>query len=150
MPKKKHKVDENGLTSADRIFCQEYVDNGNNATQAYLVSHPRVTTKTANTNSLKLLSKAVIQAGVKRCEEKALYAAGVNRGKIIQRLALRAFCKEKIKHSEYGEQAALDKLCKIMKLYDPNELPPLPDGSDKSGNLGVVIYLPKNTRIKCA
>lgn len=48
------------FTDKNRAFCDEYLKNGGNGTQAYLVAYTGVTYNTAHSNSVKLLQKASV------------------------------------------------------------------------------------------
>jgi len=94
MPRKKNNlIDESGLTPVEKVFASEYLDNGNNGTQAYLKAHPEVTKHAASTCAGRLLAKVAIQRYIKELEQKALYAAGVSREKVISEISCYAFQK---------------------------------------------------------
>ena len=70
-----------------KLFANEYIANGQNATQAYLKAYPDVTEETARVNGSKLLTntniRAYIDAELKKIEEKAI----LSRDEILRLLA---------------------------------------------------------------
>lgn len=48
------------FTDKNRMFCNEYIKNGGNGTQAYLIAYTGVTYGTAQTESSKLLLKPLV------------------------------------------------------------------------------------------
>ena len=71
-----------------KLFCNEYISNGQNATQAYLVAYPSCTDpESARRLGSKLLTKldvrAYIDTELKKIEEKAI----LSRDEILRLLA---------------------------------------------------------------
>ena len=58
------------MNNATKIFCQEYVKNGNNGTQAYMKAHPKCTEETARRNASKLLTKTDVQQYIEKLQNK--------------------------------------------------------------------------------
>jgi len=83
----KRKESEMELNTKELIFANEYIANGQNATQAYLKAYPDVTEETARVNGSKLLTntniRAYIDAELKKIEEKAI----LSRDEILRLLA---------------------------------------------------------------
>ena len=70
-----------------KLFANEYISNGQNATQAYLKAYPDASYETANVEGSKFLRKpsirAYIEAELKKIEEKAI----LSRDEILRLLA---------------------------------------------------------------
>jgi len=83
----KRKESEMELNTKELIFANEYIANGQNATQAYLKAFPGVTYGTARAEGSKLSAKpsirAYIDAELKKIEEKAI----LSRDEILRLLA---------------------------------------------------------------
>ena len=58
------------MNNATKLFCQEYVKNGMNGTQAYMKAHPKCTEETARRNASKLLTKTDVQQYIKELQGK--------------------------------------------------------------------------------
>lgn len=64
-------MQEEKLNNNQIIFCQEYVDNGLNGTQAYLKAYKSCKKEeTARVNASRLLTKANIQKYIRELQEK--------------------------------------------------------------------------------
>lgn len=59
------------LNNKQKIFCREYVKNGNNGTQAYMKAYPNCSEETARRNASKLLTNTDIQNYIKELQDKA-------------------------------------------------------------------------------
>ena len=53
---------ESGLASAQHTFALAFLENGFNATRAYLVAHPKATYKTARMEGSRTLARPCIRA----------------------------------------------------------------------------------------
>lgn len=58
------RLSRNQLSSSDLIFVNAYMQNGQNATRAYMQVHPKAKVTTASTESIKLLGKPWIKAEI--------------------------------------------------------------------------------------
>lgn len=88
------------LNDAQRLFCQRYVENGQNGTQAYRDAYPRVSPGTARTGAAELLAKPHVAAHVAQLRrlywaDKAMEAdEAVGRVAAIARASIRDFWGE--------------------------------------------------------
>lgn len=58
------------LNNKQKIFCREYVKNGNNATQAYMKAYPDSSEKSAKDNASRLIAKDSIQNYIQELQGK--------------------------------------------------------------------------------
>jgi hypothetical protein len=66
------KVLNKELTDVQDAFCKEYLNNGFNATQAYLTVKPNVTNRSAGVNASKLLGKYEVQKHLQQLQHKSI------------------------------------------------------------------------------
>lgn len=128
-----------GLSNIQRTFCEEYVKNGNNGTQAYLNAYKSCKTeKTAGVNASRLLGNARIQEYIKELqeelkkkaimssEERMIWLTKVLNGEIKEKVAVQHENREtgeiKMIETDFPAQlkiklAALDTLNKMTGEY---------------------------------
>lgn len=58
------------MNNNQKIFCREYVKNGNNGTQAYMKAYKNCTKETARRNASDLLTKTDVQEYIKELQDK--------------------------------------------------------------------------------
>lgn len=104
------------LTAKQRAFCEEYVKNGYNATQAYLLAYECEYT-TANTEGGRLLKKPHVRAYVNELQKQAFDAAAINAERIALKLAEIAFAaKDDECYAANAQLKALDLLQKQLGI----------------------------------
>lgn len=87
------------LSNQQRKFCEEYVNNGNNGTQAYLKAYKTCKKEnTAKVNASRLLTKANVieyieelqeelkKKAIMTAEERLIWLTGVVQGKIKEKV----------------------------------------------------------------
>lgn len=100
------------LTQKQRAFCEEYVVNGYNATQAYLTAYG-CEYKTANVEGPRLAKKPHIRAYVNQLQKEAFDAACINAERIAMKLAEIAFASGDDEY--YGANSQLKALDLLQK-----------------------------------
>lgn len=130
------------LSNQQRTFCEEYVKNGSNATQAYLIAYKSCKTeKTAGVNASRLLGNARVQDYIKElqeelkekaimsAEERMIWLTKVLNGEIKEKVAVQHENREtgeiKMIETDFPAQlkiklAALDTLNKMTGEYVTN------------------------------
>lgn len=84
-PMKEQKRDKKAMTPARIRFCEEYVQNGGNATRAYLAAYPRVTKDvTAKADGYNLLRDPSIQEHIAYLQEDLRRHSEVTRQEVLQ------------------------------------------------------------------
>ena len=79
--------DEYGLTPKQRAFADEYILNGGNGTQAYLKTYKNIkNVETAQANSSRLLSNAMVARYIREKTEMTLLERGLLAHKAINHL----------------------------------------------------------------
>lgn len=123
-------VDEFGLNSRERNFADEYIANGNNATQAYLKIYPTSGEANAANKGSAWVRKGEILNYIKIKTKERLDASELKSSDIIDRLIDIAFGRpiigyskqtdkltgEVIKHIEYESTAPIDEQIKALEL----------------------------------
>lgn len=82
------------LTKKQKVFCEEYVANGCNATQAYLAAFD-AEYSTANNSGHKLLRKPEVKEYITELQKEAFSAACINAERVALKLAKIAFADKK-------------------------------------------------------
>ena len=59
------------LNNKQKVFCREYVKNGNNGTQAYMKAYPDASEESARRLASQLLTNIDIQNYIKELQDKA-------------------------------------------------------------------------------
>lgn len=104
------------LTHKQRAFCEEYVRNGYNATQAYLVAYD-AEYKCANCEGPRLLKKPHIREYVAELQKQAFDAAAISAERIALKLAEIAFAaKDDENYAATAQLKALDLLQKQLGI----------------------------------
>ena len=111
-----------------QLFCDEYLSNGLNGTQAYLSVYKSVKSEEgARVNASKLLTNTNVAAYLSAVQEKSAKKAEVTRDMIIERLNKRSqlvqeiqelACKDKLTSDE---QSKLIRLQMVIKTSDANK-----------------------------
>lgn len=104
-----------GLTLKQERFCQAYVANGGNATEAYRTAYDcsTMTDKSVNEVAARLPKEVKIASRVKELEAWALEAAGVTPERIVRQYAKWAFGDKR----DLVAKGAADSLAKIAGLF---------------------------------
>lgn len=114
----KAKNPETGLTGNEELFCQEYIRNGYNATQAYLTVYDCEYT-TANGRAHTILKKPEAKAYVYKLQQEAFEQKAINAERIALRLAEIAFAeKTDPNYNASAQLKALDLLQKQLGLQN--------------------------------
>lgn len=58
------------LKKEHKIFCQEYIKNGNNGTQAYMIAYPSSNKENARRRASELVTKSDVQEYIKELQGK--------------------------------------------------------------------------------
>lgn len=74
------------MKDSHKRFADEYLVNGMNATQAYLVAYPNASERTAGENGFKLLKNAEISDYIKQKQEETSINLNVSKERLIQDL----------------------------------------------------------------
>ena len=100
------------LTAKQRAFCEEYVRNGYNATQAYLKVY-ECDKDTAPAGGCRLLKKPHVKEYVKELQKEIFEAACINGERIALKLAEIAFASGDNEY--YGASSQLKALDLLQK-----------------------------------
>lgn len=100
------------LTIKQRKFCEEYVKNGYNATQAYLAAY-ECAYNTANVEGGRLLKKKHVRDYVSELQKEAFDAAAISAERIALKLAEIAFAPGD--DENYGASSQLKALDLLQK-----------------------------------
>lgn len=103
---------ETKLTAKQMAFCEEYVSNGYNATQAYLKAYD-CEYKTANVEGGRLLKKPHVKEYVVALQKEAFEASCINAERVALKLAEIAFASGD--DENYGAAAQLKALDLLQK-----------------------------------
>lgn len=82
-----------GLTVQQSKFCEEYVANGYNATQAYMASY-NATYETANKNAWKILKMDAAQNYIVHIQKDRVKALNISAERILEELSTIAFAEK--------------------------------------------------------
>lgn len=58
------------MNNQQKVFCREYVKNGNNGTKAYMIAYPNSSEKSAKDNASRLIAKDSIQKYIEQLQSK--------------------------------------------------------------------------------
>lgn len=105
-------ADFDKLTQKQRAFCEEYVRNGYNATQAYLTAYG-CSYDCANAEAHKVLRKPHVRAYVEELQKQAFAAAAITAERIAMKLAEIAFAPGN--DENYGATSQLKALDLLQK-----------------------------------
>lgn len=105
----------NKLTNKYEMFCHEYVNNGFNATDAYLVINPKSTRANAANTGYRLLQREDVASYVKELCDIKFKALDITGDKIVTKLAEIAFSPKGDEY--YGASAQLKALEQLLKVY---------------------------------
>lgn len=100
------------LNAKQRAFCEEYVRNGYNATQAYLAVY-ECDKDTAPAGGCRLLKKPHIKEYVRELQKEIFEAAAINGERIALKLAEIAFAGKDDEY--YGANSQLKALDLLQK-----------------------------------
>lgn len=105
------------LTVRQKKFCEEYVSNGCNITQAYLSAFETENSNTAKGNGRKLLNKPEILQYIKELQNQMFTVACITPERIALQLAEIAFSnKEDSIYNVTAKLKALDLLQKQLNI----------------------------------
>lgn len=114
----KAKNPETGLTLNEENFCQEYINNGYNGTQAYLTVYD-CEYSTANARAHQILSKPEAKAYIYNLQQEVFEQKAINAERIALRLAEIAFAeKNDPNYNATAQLKALDLLQKQLGLQN--------------------------------
>lgn len=99
------------LTKKEKIFCEEYVANGGNATRAYLTAYD-CEYSTANSQGYRFLKKDGIREYITALQKEAFDAACISAERVALRLAEIAFAD---KDDEYYSISAQLKGLELLQ-----------------------------------
>lgn len=109
------------LPPKHRIILEEYLKNGFNGTEAYLVAYPDVNRNTAKTNGSKVIKHPLVQAEIMKYQMNNKKKNDIEISYIIENLM------EIVESSKLDDKVdrisilkALDQLSKISGLYVTN------------------------------
>lgn len=104
------------LNAKQRAFCEEYVRNGYNATQAYIFAY-ECNYETANAVSCRLMKKPHVREYIKELQKEAFDAAAISAERIALKLAEIAFAEKDDEYYAANSQLkALDLLQKQLGI----------------------------------
>ena len=105
------------LTHKQMRFCEEYIKNGGNATQAYLTAYDSESPKSANIDSCRLMKREDIQQQIERLRkpvEKAVVRRIMNEREYKKKLI-----QERIEECvARGDDAAIARYIEIWNKMD--------------------------------
>ena len=105
-----------GLTKKEKAFAEEYVQNGGNATQAYLAAY-ECCYDTAHKEGYRVLKRPAVREYVTQLQKDAYAAACINAERVALKLAEIAFAdKEDEAYGPSSQLKALDLLQKQLGL----------------------------------
>ena len=104
----KHKINDNSIA-----FCNEYVANGYNAVQAYVVAYPKSSFESAKGNANRLLRTPEIKEYIKELQRERFEALNISSDRIAVKLADIAFAGRK--DEDYPVSAQLKALELLQK-----------------------------------
>lgn len=79
------------LTKKEKAFCEEYISNGYNATQAYLKAYEGCAYETAHSQGCKVARKPHIKEYVLALQKEAFSAACITAERVALKLGSIAF-----------------------------------------------------------
>lgn len=100
------------LTAKQKAFCEEYVKNGYNATQAYLTAYGGQY-HVANASGCVLLKKPHVKAYIKEIQKQQFEAACITAERVALKLADIAFAEKG--DSDYNTSSQLKALDLLQK-----------------------------------
>lgn len=104
------------LTKKEKAFCEEYVLNGGNATEAYLKAY-QCAYSTAHSTGCRLLKKPLVNDYITELQKEAFKAACITAERVALKLADIAFAaKEDKEYNANSQLKALDLLQKQLGL----------------------------------
>lgn len=106
------------LNPNSMAFCQEYVANGYNATEAYVVAYPKSSRKSASGNACTLLKKPEIKEYIKEIQRERFEALNICAERIACELADLAFSEFDDNNTATSKLKALDLLQKQLGLQN--------------------------------
>lgn len=107
-----------GITYNEMEFCKEYINNGYNATQAYLTVY-QCEYNTANARAHRILKKPEVRQYIQDLQKDAFDEASINAERIALKLAEIAFAGKTDEHYTPAAQLkALDLLQKQLSLQN--------------------------------
>ena len=105
------------LTKKEKAFCEEYIANGYNATQAYLKAYEGCAYETAHSQGCRVARKPHIKEYILELQKEAFAAACINAERVALRLSEIAFAdKEDEIYNITAQLKALDLLQKQLGL----------------------------------
>lgn len=107
----KHKINANSIA-----FCNEYVANGYNAVQAYVIAYPKSSLESAKGNANRLLRTPEIKEYIKELQRERFEALNISAERIACELAAMAFSDFDDNNNATSKLKALDLLQKQMGL----------------------------------
>lgn len=110
------------INTKQQDFIMEYISNGFNAQQAYLVAYPNSTIKTAKTNAYRLLGNEEIKAEIERQVKMIFEEKYIKADRVIMEIADIAFApKGDEDYPSPVKLKALELLMKHMGLMEKQE-----------------------------
>lgn len=108
------------LTKKEKAFCEEYIQNGYNATQAYLAAYGG-TYDTANSTGHRKLKKPEIKAYIEQLQKEAFEAACITAERVALKLSEIAFAaKGDDYYNATAQLKALDLIQKQLGIQTQN------------------------------
>lgn len=113
--------DEYGLTSHQRAFADEYINNKGNATKAYLIAYPNIKKEsTASSNGSKLLRNTKVSKYIADRTAELLEKAKMNQDEIIA--SLTRIARREVQTSYYKSYDHLTKevVKEVTSTFQPS------------------------------
>jgi phage terminase small subunit len=108
------------MTKKEKMFCEEYVANGGNASRAYFYAYD-TTMENARKLYCKVIKKPEVKEYIRQLQQEAFEAACINAERIALKLADIAFADKEDEHYNATAQLkALDLLQKQLSLQHQN------------------------------
>lgn len=107
----KQKINANSIA-----FCNEYVANGYNAVQAYVIAYPKSSLESARGNANRLLRTPEIKEYIKEIQKERFEALNISAERIACELAELAFSDFDDNNTASSKLKALDLLQKQLGL----------------------------------
>lgn len=101
-----------GLTEKEKAFCEEFIANGYNATQAYFTVYGG-TMGTARATGCKVIKRPQCKAYIEKLQKDAYESAFINAERVAVKLAEIAFAQKD--DEDYGASAQLKALDLLQK-----------------------------------
>lgn len=107
------KINKDGLTTKERIFCEEYIANGCNASRAYFKAYDCPSMENARKAYCAVLRRPRVKEYIQKLQKEAYENACINAERIALKLAEIAFAEKN--DEDYGASAQLKALDLLQK-----------------------------------